>query len=261
VQYNTPLVQSIEGLQAKPLFAVGQLLKYIFTHTGIFGSQVQQAGMFLPSSALTPDGRALRPGSLDHANRSDPRHVPDIEVMFLPVDTNPPAAGAARPTKGIFSYLCAAVSPRSVGSVRLASADAHDAPLVDLGLLADPHDVATLRKAVRFALAFHAHLEAGAKGAGAVPMTALSVPPGDEDAEIDAWVRQNAGTTYHYSSTCRMAPEAEAGVVDDRLKVHGVSNLRIADGSVFPTIPAAHLQAPIVMVAERCVEFIKGSSG
>ncbi|EIN03501.1 GMC oxidoreductase [Punctularia strigosozonata HHB-11173 SS5] len=257
VQYHVPLEESIEGLQAKPLFAVGQLLKYVFTREGIFGSQVQQAGIFLPSSALSEDGTAIRKDVLEHAHRHTPRHVPDIEVMFLPVDSDPPT-NQGTPKRGVFSYLCAAVQPRSVGSVRLASKDARDAPVVDLGLLSDPEDVVVLRKAVRFALAFQARLPV--EGKGVVPMTPWSAPPGERDREVDEWVRENAGTTYHYSSSARMAPEAEGGVVDDRLRVHGVANLRIADASVFPTIPGAHLQAPVVMVAERCAEFVKAAA-
>lgn len=54
-----------------------------------------------------------------------------------------------------------------------------------------------------------------------------------------------------------MAPEEEQGVVDDELRVHGIQGLRIADCSIFPVIPSAHPQAPVVMVAERCADFIK----
>ena len=58
-----------------------------------------------------------------------------------------------------------------------------------------------------------------------------------------------------------MAPEAERGVVDDQLRVFGVARLRIADASVFPTVPACHTQAPTVMVAERCADFVRNARG
>ncbi|KZO97716.1 GMC oxidoreductase, partial [Calocera viscosa TUFC12733] len=69
----------------------------------------------------------------------------------------------------------------------------------------------------------------------------------------------------HYSSTCRMAPEEGdpdgPGVVDDELRVHGVESLRVADASIFPKILSVHLQAPVVMVGEKCPDMIKRSWG
>jgi choline dehydrogenase len=49
----------------------------------------------------------------------------------------------------------------------------------------------------------------------------------------------------------------EGGVVDQELKVHGIDGLRIADGSVFPGMTASRPQATVVMIAERCAEFIR----
>ena len=83
------------------------------------------------------------------------------------------------------------------------------------------------------------------------------------DVEIDAFIRRWTRSTYHYSSTCRMAPENDLdspGVVDDELRVHGVRGLRIADTSIFPQVIPAHLQAPAVMVGMKCAEMIKSSS-
>ncbi len=57
-----------------------------------------------------------------------------------------------------------------------------------------------------------------------------------------------------------MAPEHDpmgGGVVDDELKVYGVTNLRVADSSIFPWIPATHLQAPTVAVAEKCADMLR----
>ncbi|KIH95291.1 hypothetical protein SPBR_03918 [Sporothrix brasiliensis 5110] len=79
------------------------------------------------------------------------------------------------------------------------------------------------------------------------------------DAEIDAYVRETGQTGLHFSCTARMAPTAKDGVVDARLKVHGVSGLRIADASVFPRIPSGHTMVPSLMVGERCADFIKAA--
>jgi choline dehydrogenase-like flavoprotein len=85
----------------------------------------------------------------------------------------------------------------------------------------------------------------------------LWVPESASDEALDGFIKRDVDTVYHYSSTCRMAPENDMGVVDDELRVHGVRNLSIADASVFPSILACHLQAPVVMVGERCADFLK----
>lgn len=77
------------------------------------------------------------------------------------------------------------------------------------------------------------------------------------DNEIDAYASRVCVSSLHISCTCRMSRNPREGVVDQKLKVHGVENLRIADASVFPKIPSAHTMGPVVMVAERCAEFVK----
>lgn len=79
------------------------------------------------------------------------------------------------------------------------------------------------------------------------------------DAEIDAYVRETGQSALHFGCSARMAPTAKDGVVDARLKVHGVSGLRIADASVFPRIPSGHTMAPSLMVGERCADFLKAA--
>ena len=87
----------------------------------------------------------------------------------------------------------------------------------------------------------------------------LTVPESDGQEDVDKYIRKWGRPTYHYAGTCRMAKVDEGGVVDDELRVHGVKGLRICDASIFPQIISAHLQAPVVMVAERCADMIKAS--
>ncbi|KAI0915185.1 hypothetical protein AcV5_005485 [Taiwanofungus camphoratus] len=87
------------------------------------------------------------------------------------------------------------------------------------------------------------------------------VPASEKDEDVDAFVRSSCQTSYHYTSTCRMAPEVDGdrigGVVDDRLRVHGVKGLRIADSSIFPHILSTHTAAATVAIAEKCADMIK----
>lgn len=90
-------------------------------------------------------------------------------------------------------------------------------------------------------------------------MEVYLIPTGDSDEQLDTFIRHNVRTTYHYASSCRMAQEHDTvpGVVDDELRVYGASRLRIADTSIFPDVVATHLQAPVVMVAEKCADMLK----
>ena len=67
--------------------------------------------------------------------------------------------------------------------------------------------------------------------------------------------KTNASKIIH-TRRCRMGPEGTAvsGVVDEELKVHGIEGLRMADAGVIPNSPAAHLQAPVVLIAEKCAD-------
>jgi choline dehydrogenase len=98
---------------------------------------------------------------------------------------------------------------------------------------------------------------------GAKPMDVLrgaEQSPGAEihsDADILAWIRGNAHTAYHPIGTCRMGRGANT-VVDERLKVHGLEGLRIADASIFPTMPSGNTNAPAIMVGEKAADLIRG---
>jgi choline dehydrogenase len=96
----------------------------------------------------------------------------------------------------------------------------------------------------------------------APPMDALrgeEFSPGKEVAsteQILTWIRNNSQTAYHPIGTCRMGPGPNC-VVDDKLRVHGITNLRIADASIFPTMPSGNTNAPSIMVGEKAADLIK----
>jgi choline dehydrogenase len=80
---------------------------------------------------------------------------------------------------------------------------------------------------------------------------------GDE-TKLEAWIRRNVTTGAHPSCTARMGPAEDPGAVaDERGRVHGVHNLRIADASVMPVVPRANTNIPTIMVAERIAEWVR----
>jgi choline dehydrogenase len=80
--------------------------------------------------------------------------------------------------------------------------------------------------------------------------------PSASPKEVRAYIRDHLETLYHPTSTARMAPLSEGGVVDARLKVHGIHGLRIVDASIFPTITSGHTASPVIAVAEKAAELI-----
>ena len=73
--------------------------------------------------------------------------------------------------------------------------------------------------------------------------------------ELRTYIREQLVTYHHHSGTCRMGLDSLA-VVDPRLRVHGLENLRVADASIMPSVPSGNTHAPAVMVGERAADFI-----
>ncbi|MAD95604.1 MAG: choline dehydrogenase [Rhodobacteraceae bacterium] len=76
------------------------------------------------------------------------------------------------------------------------------------------------------------------------------------DCQIADYIRKKSWTVFHQCSTCRMGVDPSTSVVDERLRVHGVQNLRVADASIFPTIPTGNTNAPTIMVGEKASNLI-----
>ena len=115
--------------------------------------------------------------------------------------------------------------------------------------LTAPEDVDTLLRGVKLGRAILA-----APSMQALGFSELS--PGDiPDAEMVSYIRSLAKTVYHPAGTCRMGSDPLA-VVDDQLRVKGIPRLRVADASIMPTLVSGNTNAPCIMIAERCADFI-----
>ena len=85
-------------------------------------------------------------------------------------------------------------------------------------------------------------------------------PSVESDEEILTYIRNNSQTAYHPIGTCRMGPAGPTTVVDDKLRVHGIQGLRIADASIFPTMPSGNTNAPSIMVGEKMADILKAAA-
>jgi choline dehydrogenase len=239
-------------------YALVEGLKYIFLKTGQLTQPFTTVNAYLHSDRVSEEGKILpRPDHEKEPTLESPSEIiPDLEIMPIPVQGNDELKVA--PGIGVFTWMVLLNKPKSRGTVRLASADPRDYPLVDLNFFGDAHDLVIARKGVRLTM----HLFAEMRKQGYKFEEWLCPEPDSNDAQLDEFIRANARAGLHQSSTCRMAPESDSspGVVDDELRVHGIRNLRICDASIFPEIISAHLMAPAVMTAEKCAHMIKNSA-
>ncbi|EIN09828.1 GMC oxidoreductase [Punctularia strigosozonata HHB-11173 SS5] len=252
VEYKVPKSDTLHAAESSPILVLRELVKFLLFGTGLFLSPNPQVSIFAMSRTLDFDSDPpvrVEGRDLDAHN---PENICDIEIMPIPANARDPLfKDQLAPSEAGFTFLCAGLRPKSNGTVRLRSLDPRTRPVCDLRTFAEGEDLVVMRKAVRLALLLSSKMrEQG------YPMNDLHVPKSESDVDLNDFILKDAHSTYHYSSTCRMAPEDQQGVVDDQLRVHGVLGLRIADASVFPTIPATHLQAPVVMVGERCAAFM-----
>ena len=165
-----------------------------------------------------------------------------------------PFSELPRPPRA-FCFAPNVARPASRGTVRLASADPSDTPLIDPGYFTDPagRDERLLVEGVRLArrLAATDALQ---------DWIVREVAPGPElqsDAELGGYVRHYSNTVYHPSATCRMgAPDDPAAVVDARLRVRGIEGLRIADASVFPELVRVNPNMTVVMLGAKAADLI-----
>ena len=143
------------------------------------------------------------------------------------------------------------ISPRSRGEVTLRSADPAAKPKVLTNSLAEPEDLAALLAGVKLAREIVA-----AEPLGSV--TRREIYPGSEassDEDLVDAIRAKVDLLYHPVGTCRMGTD-DAAVVDERLRVRGVENLRVADASIMPLIPGGNTNAPTIMIGERAADLI-----
>jgi len=152
-----------------------------------------------------------------------------------------------------FQYFFSLMRPSSVGRVTLRSANPSDAPAFQFNFLSTEEDRRTAIDAVRAIRTVIAQ-------AAWSKLRGEEVTPGAgarTDAEILEFLRNSAGTNYHPCCSCRMGSD-ELAVVDAQARVRGVKNLRIIDASILPQIVSGNLNAPVIMMAEKLADQIRG---
>jgi choline dehydrogenase len=206
---------------------------------------------------LFGSGRILSAGVEAGAfvNPTDPTAEPTIQAFCVPiVYLDRDTLTLVENTYGL-TVTTVVVKPKSRGDVRLRSANPADKPLVSPNLLKHPDDMAAMIAGQRFFVrAFQTD-----PLANRVKRLAIPDPTRLDDETLSEHCKRFVKTNYHPASTARMGADGDPmAVLDSRMRVRGVENLRVADMSAVPDINAGNTNAPAMMLGDRCADFIMG---
>ncbi|XP_068081565.1 glucose dehydrogenase [FAD, quinone]-like [Anabrus simplex] len=225
--------------------------EFIQTRTGPLSSTgITQTTAFIKSKYVTND-------------------VPDLQVFFDGYTANCSRTGLPKECTDGDIYRCGrrridvrptVVLPRSVGYLKLKSANPLEHPLIDPQYFSNKRDLEVLVDGLKIMTRFA--LTNTMKRWG---MELVRTPvKGCEDYHFGSdkyWachIRRDTGPENHQGGTCRMGPAGDPkAVVDPQFRVHGVNYLRVVDASVFPYVPNGNPISAIVMMSERCAIMIK----
>ena len=232
--YECTLPITINDVMRSPWHRLKVGLQYVFTRRGLM------AGTSSTAHAITRTSSGL--------------DAPDVMVRIYHISgkdrySRSPGAGID-PFPG-FSIGGFQLHPRSRGSIHAASADPRAFPKIEPRYFTDPHDRATALALLRLVRRI----------ASQAPLRRLVVretrpgPDVADDAALLDYARTCGQTAWHTVGTCRMGGAADS-VVDERLRVHGLAKLRVADASVMPTIPSSNTNAPAIMIGERAANLV-----
>ncbi|WP_304841530.1 GMC family oxidoreductase [Hydrogenophaga sp.] len=141
--------------------------------------------------------------------------------------------------------------PESTGSIHIESRDPFASPAIRFNFLSTPKDRQTVVMAVRRAR----EIIATSPLADTIDQELAPGLQVQSDEDILDFVAKTGSTTYHIVGTCRMGNDAMA-VVDERLRVHGIEGLRVADASIMPTIISGNTSIPCIMIGEKCADMV-----
>jgi choline dehydrogenase-like flavoprotein len=215
----------------KGLNALRHGLMYLLARKGLLASNLLDAG------ACVDTGGSGRP---------------DVQFNFAPFA--PGAPGHPPLDFHALQVHPMTMRPKSRGRLTLASSNPADNIRFKARMLEEQSDIDTLRRGVRLGLEMLS--QPGIRdivGDAVWPGPDISTAAGTD--ALDAAIRRQARTIFHPAGTCRMGPDQRA-VVDSKLRVNGVDNLRVADCSIMPALVSGNTNAPTMMIADRAADFI-----
>jgi choline dehydrogenase len=250
-----PVVHALEGVGANLQDHLQLRLVYRVENTRTLnedaGRLLGRARMGVQYFLFRRGPLTMAPSQLGAFAKSDPaRATPNLEYHVQPLSLDR-FGDPLHPFPAFTASVCN-LRPESRGEVRITSPEPAAPPAIRPNYLATEADRMVATDAIRLTRRICA--------AGAMArFSPTEYRPGaalQSDAEL-AQAAGDIGTTiFHPVGTCRMGSDPMA-VVDDRLRVHGLSGLRVIDASIMPTITSGNTNAPVIMIAEKVADMIK----
>lgn len=156
--------------------------------------------------------------------------------------------GAPKDHTGYITPVVALQYPFSRGTVHITTSDATAPPAIDPKYFSNPADLRIM------ALSLKHVVESVESGPLKDMIVDLHTPSHDKYKTIEdyeEYIRNFAGTTYHPVGTCSMMSQRKGGVVDNKLKVYGTSNIRVADASILPIMPSGHILSTCYVIGVK----------
>jgi choline dehydrogenase-like flavoprotein len=174
---------------------------------------------------------------------------------LVPPETQPWFPGIRPRPHDAFMLRPVLLHPESRGEIKLKSADPRAHVAIHQNFLSEPKDLETLRNGIAMMRELAAQKELdGFRGRELQPGANAT-----SKADLDAFVRRTAWTVHHPLGTCKMgADNDDMAVVDTRLRVRGMQGLRVVDASVMPDLIGGNINAPVIMIAEKAADVIRG---
>ena len=183
------------------------------------------------------------------ARSNDHVETPDIQYHFQPLSADKPGI-EMHPFPGVTLSVCQ-LRPESRGRIEIISSDPKTYPAIHPNYLSAERDCQTAIDALKFTR----RLVKTKALKSYIVREHLPGPGVETDAQLLDSARNIAQTIYHPTSTCKMGTDPMS-VVDERLRVHGISGLRIVDASIMPTITSGNTNAPTIMIAEKAADML-----